>query len=144
MKKVMFLILACVLSACSANAAPPAVPGASETVDVDLTLLNSTLVYGEVYNMMYYPEDYMGKTVKARGPYYASLYEETGLYYHFILIEDAAACCQQGLEFIWNGHTYPDGFPADDTEIEVTGVFGRYEELGETYYYLEVDDVVVV
>ena len=37
-------------------------------VDVDLTVLSSTMVYSEVYNMLYfYPEDYYGKTVKANG-----------------------------------------------------------------------------
>ena len=37
-------------------------------VDVDLTVLSSTMVYSEVYNMLYYDqESYYGKTVKANG-----------------------------------------------------------------------------
>ncbi len=145
MKKLLivtcFLCLFCTFSACAVKTVQPV---ASSDPDVDLTTLSSTMVYGEVYNMMNRPEDYMGKTIKARGPYYSSLFVQTGLYYHFILIEDAAACCQQGLEFIWEGRDYPDGFPANNTQIEVTGVFGEYEELGETYYYLDVDDVTVL
>ncbi|MDR1668341.1 MAG: hypothetical protein LBR76_00095 [Oscillospiraceae bacterium] len=143
MKKTMLLaaLLCCVLSACAVPPAAPKEPGAP---DVDLTVMNATMVYGEVYNMMTNPEDYMGKTVKARGPYYASFYEETGQVYHFVLIEDAAACCQQGLEFIWDGHAYPDSFPPDNTNVEVTGVFGQYEELGEVYYYLAVGSMTVL
>ena len=114
-------------------------------VDVDLTKLSSTMVYAEVYNMMESPNNYLGKTIKMSGSYYSSYSERTGLHYHFVIIEDATACCAQGLEFIWNGeHTYPGDYPAETTNIEVTGVFGSYDELGETYYYLAIDDIVVL
>lgn len=40
----------------------------ADGVDVDLTVLSSTMVYSEVYNMLYNdPAHYFGKTVKARG-----------------------------------------------------------------------------
>lgn len=56
-------------------------PGESEQpqasadgVDVDLTVLSSTMVYSEVYNMLYNdPAHYLGKTVKARGGF--SIYQ---------------------------------------------------------------------
>ena len=45
----------------------PSHPSAGK-VDVDLTVLSSTMVYSEVYNMLYNdPAHYLGKTVKARG-----------------------------------------------------------------------------
>jgi hypothetical protein len=114
-----------------------------ENVDLDLTAMSSTMVYGEVFNMTQYPEDYLGKTVKADGQYVPSYYDATGTTYHYVLIADAAACCQQGLEFIWQGsHTYPDDYPAKAVDIEVTGVYSSYEELGMTYYYLAVDEIV--
>lgn len=113
-------------------------------VDVDLTALSSTMVYAEVFSMMSNPDEYFGKTIKMSGPYGVSFYDKTGLYYHYIIIEDAAACCQQGLEFMWNGnHDYPKDYPKELSEIEVTGVFESYEELGQTYYYLVVDDIIV-
>ena len=118
---------------------------AGVSVDVDLTVLSSTMVYAEVYNMMVRPDDYIGKVVKMRGPYYASYYDETGKYYHYVIIEDATACCQQGLEFIWDGgHTYPDDYPENNKNIEVVGVFGSYEELGSTYYYLAAADISIL
>ena len=117
----------------------------NEGVDVDLTVLSSTLVYAEVYNIMFSPENYIGKTIKMKGQYYSSYYEETGKYYHYVIIEDAAACCQQGLEFIWNGeHTFPDDYPSDGTTVEVVGMFDTYEELGISYSYISTDEIKII
>lgn len=113
--------------------------------EVDLTALSSTMVYAEVYNMMMEPESYVGKTVKVRGQYYANYYEPTQQYYHFLIIADATACCEQGLEFIWLGeHDYPEDYPKDQTEIEITGAFRPYDEDGHTFYHIEADDVRVL
>ena len=113
-------------------------------VDFDLTALSSTMVYAEVYNIMTEPDDYIGKTIKMKGPYYTTFYEETNLYYHYVIVEDATACCAQGLEFIWNGeHICPDDYPEEESKIEVAGVFGSYDELGSTYYYLAVDNIFI-
>ena len=112
---------------------------------VDLTALSSTMVYAEIYNMWLNPDDYLGKTIKIKGDYYTSYYDETGLYYNLVVVGDAASCCQQWLEFIWNGdHIYPDDYPASQTKIELVGVFGTYNELDETYCYLMVDDITVL
>lgn len=122
----------------------PAQTPDSGGIDIDLTVMNSTMVYSEVYNMMVDPGAYVGKTVKIIGTYSALYYEPTGLYYHYAVIADATACCSQGLEFIWNGdHFYPDDYPADGTEIELVGVFGTYEELDYTYPYIAVDDIII-
>lgn len=113
-------------------------------VDVDLAAMSSTMVYAEVYNMTYSPGDYIGKTIKLRGQYYASYYEQTGKYYHYIVVSDATACCQQGVEFLFSTeHAYPDDYPADGTEVEAVGVYGSYEELGQVYYYLLTDELTV-
>lgn len=118
---------------------------ADPEVDVDLTALSSILIFSEVNNMMIKPDRYMGKTIKMSGQYYHTYYEETGQYYHYVIIADATACCEQGLEFIWNGeHTFPDAYPEEGTNVEVEGVFGSYEELGVTYYYIATDDVKIV
>ncbi|ABX40828.1 hypothetical protein [Lachnoclostridium phytofermentans] len=113
------------------------------SVDVDLTQMSSIMIYSEVYNMMTNPEAYIGKTIKIRGPYYTSYWEDTGKYYHFVIISDATACCSSGLEFIWeeNSHKYPDEYPEDETEIELVGRFDSYEELGQTYYFLATDSL---
>jgi len=127
------------------NTKPQVESTASDGIDVDLTALGSIMVYAEVYNMMTNPDDYMGKTIKMSGPYYASYYDMTDSYYHYVIIEDATACCKQGLEFVWSGdRSYPEDYPEESTQIEVTGVFGSYDELDITYYYLAVDDISIL
>ena len=107
-------------------------------IDVDLTQLSSTMVYSEVYNMMYTPDDYIGKTVKMKGQF--AYYEdpETKAQYFACIIADATACCSQGLEFILTGkHSYPNDYPELGSEITVTGIFEVYTENGFQYCRLK-------
>ncbi len=67
---------------------------------VDLTTLSSTMVYAEVYQMMYDPGAYVGKTVKMNGQFFAYLIDGMDSYIFACIIQDATACCQQGMEFI--------------------------------------------
>lgn len=129
----------------SASSHSMAVDSDTAQVDIDLTALNSLLVYAEVYNMMTQPNNYIGKTIKMSGPYTPSYYEVTDTVYHYVIIEDATACCAQGIEFIWKGeHAYPEDYPQEQQYVELVGVFGSYDELGTTYYYLSVDDISVL
>lgn len=145
MKKVsLFMaifILAALLSGCAGGQTKAPEPTPSPPpVDVDLTVLSSTMVYGEVFQMMMEPHAYLGKTIKMRGLYSASYHEPTEQYYHFVVIQDATACCAQGLEFFWMGeHVYPDDYPQDGSELEVTGVWERYEEDGQLWYRIKTD-----
>lgn len=103
--------------------------------DVDLTQLSSTMVYSEVYNMVYEAENYIGKSVKIEGTF--AVYEGEGRNYYACLIADAAACCSQGIEFVWKGdHVYPDDYPELGSEITVTGIFDTYMEDGIEYCQL--------
>ena len=112
-------------------------------VDVDLTVLSSTMVYSEVYNMLYfYPEDYYGKTVKANGIF--AIYQmvvdgvtQPAPVAYACIIADATACCAEGMEFVLEGdYTYPDDYPELGAEITVIGEFQSYEENGMTWYHL--------
>lgn len=109
----------------------------SGELDVDLTTLSSTMVYSEVYNMMYEPNRYVGKRIKMDGQF--AVYEDsnTGAVYTACIIMDATACCSQGLEFVLAGEkTYPDDYPELGAEITVTGIFQLYDENGTTYCHL--------
>ena len=112
---------------------------ADKNVDIDLTVMDSDMVYATVYQLMFESKDYVGKTVKMKGTYYATWYERTAQYYHCVIIKDATACCAQGIEFIWGdgSHVYPDEYPADETEVEVTGEFEIYTEDGYEYCRLK-------
>ena len=112
-------------------------------VDVDLTVLSSTMVYSEVYNMLYfYPEGYYGKTVKANGIF--AIYQmvvdgvtQPAPVAYACIIADATACCAEGMEFVLEGdYTYPDDYPELGAEITVIGEFQSYEENGMTWYHL--------
>ena len=125
-------------------------PGESEPsqpyagkVDVDLTVLSSTMVYSEVYNMLYNdPVHYLGKTVKARGGF--SIYQlvtdgvlQPDPVSYACIISDAAACCAEGMEFVLKDDlAYPDDYPELGAEITVIGEFQSYEENGMTWYHL--------
>ena len=112
-------------------------------VDVDLTVLSSTMVYSEVYNMLYYDqESYYGKTVKANGIF--AIYQmvvdgvtQPAPVAYACIIADATACCAEGMEFVLEGdYTYPDDYPELGAEITVIGEFQSYEENGMIWYHL--------
>lgn len=117
---------------------PVEYPELDYTADVDLTVLNSNMVYSTVYNMMTVPDDYIGKTVKASGVFDVYTDPDTGKFYFACIIADATACCSQGLEFVWKGeHSYPDDYPQVGTFITIGGEFETYEEKGATYCRLK-------
>lgn len=117
----------------------------SSSVDIDLTAMSSTMVFAEVSNIMWEPEQYVGKIFKIRGEYTSIYYEDTGEDYHAVVIADALACCAQGLDFVWTGeHAYPADYPEEGTEIEIAGVFQMVQE-GEYYYiYIETDEIIII
>ena len=103
-------------------------------LDLDLTTLSSTLVYSEVYNMMVNSEEYCGKRIKMSGimAYYHD--EQTGNDYFSCIIQDATACCAQGIEFeLTKDYVYPQDYPEVGTVITVVGIFDTYWE-GEYEY----------
>ena len=106
-------------------------------VDYDLTILGSDMVYAEIYNMMIFPKTYIGRSVRVKGVF-TVYYDEANDKYHFAcFVSDAAACCQQGIEFILDGNkAYPADYPAEGAEICVEGVFGTYEEDDAEYWAL--------
>lgn len=108
------------------------------SVDLDLTTLSATMVYAEVYNMFENVNDYVGKTIKMEGSFY--VYEEptTGMIYFSVVIQDATACCAQGIEFVLEEeYTYPQDYPEIGTEVTVVGEFELYEEDGNMYCRLK-------
>ena len=151
MKKLLCVLLAalllCTLAACGHEdtAQKPAAEDAEDTaaLDIDLTALSGTMVYSEVYSMMSFPDDYIGKTVKMKGQFAIGYVyntdgtpdESTARF--ACMIADATACCAQGLEFALAGEpVYPDEYPELGAEITVVGTFEWYEEDGCRYYRL--------
>lgn len=104
-------------------------------VDVDLSVMDSDMIYATVYQMMSDPEQYVGKTFRIEGKFYVTYDEITKNQYYYCVIKDATECCAQGLEFVWGdgSHIYPDEYPTDGTEVIVDGTFELYMENDSRY-----------
>ena len=143
---LLCLLVALVFSACGSSGADNNTEKAqsnTQGIDVDLTTLSSTMVYSEVYNMMSEPDGYLGKTIKMDGTFAVYHDEETDKYYYACIIQDATACCSQGLEFELDGnYKYPDDYPEEGENICVVGAFDVYEEGGNSYCVLRKADFV--
>ncbi len=111
-------------------------------VDLDLTKMSATMIYTTIFDMLVMPEDYVEKNIKVKGWFETYTDPYTGEIYYAVVVPDATACCQQGLEFVWPGnHTYPDDFPKPGEDITITGLYKITETDGVTYNYLEATSV---
>ena len=117
----------------------------SNKIDIDLNNLNANVVYSQVFLMMTEPDKFIGKRIRMSGQFNVYAAQEgnpSGVTeYYAIIIADAQACCQQGIEFVWPDHTYPEGFPEVKSNASVTGIFEVYEENGKKYCRLVADTV---
>ena len=117
-------------------------------IDIDLTTMNSTMVYSQVYNMLNESSSYIGKIVKMAGPF-KPFYDEydTSLVYPAIVIQDATACCATGVEFLLYGVPLctrygGDGYPNYEEEATIVGRFETYLEGSSMFVHL-VDSIWV-
>ena len=120
----------------------------AESTFVDLTALSSTMVYAEVFAMMSSPEDYVGKTVKmqgifSKGQLYAAGSLNDGGTVFACVIQDATACCAQGIPFELAGdYTYPQDYPELGDTITVVGTFEIHEQEGMEFCRLRDAELV--
>lgn len=122
------------------------ISSSESTVDYDLTQMDSDMVYATVYQMMAVPEQYEGKTFRIEGNFYEIYFEPTAKYYFYCVIQDATACCAQGMEFVWGdgSHVYPDEYPEEDAEVIVEGTFETYTEEGDENLYCRLKDATLI
>ena len=117
-----------------------------DTIDVDLTTMNATMVYSMVNNMLY--EDtssYVGKIIKMEGPFLPFESDDPDYCYPAILIRDATACCASGIEFLLYGvprcHMEGgNGYPLYNEEATIVGRFATYLE--GSYMYVHLVDAI--
>ncbi|MCR5546794.1 MAG: hypothetical protein K6F30_10015 [Lachnospiraceae bacterium] len=84
--------------------------------------------------MMYEPDEYVGKVVKMDGLFNLYYDEAKDYTYYACIVQDATACCSQGIEFVPTGD-YEDlvaGLEAG-ADITVVGEFTTYTE-GDSKY----------
>ena len=110
--------------------------------DFDLTKMSATMIYSTIFDMLVMPEDYVEKVIKVKGWFETYTDPQTAELYYAVVVPDATACCQQGLEFIWPGdHHFPADFPNPGEDITVTGTYKLTDKDGFTYNYLEASKV---
>ena len=112
-----------------------------ETIDVDLTTMNATMVYSEVNNMLSEPSSYIGKIVKMSGPFVPFDSTDPNYCYPAIIIRDATACCASGIEFLLYGvprcsKEGGNGYPLYNEEATIVGRFETYLEGTDMYVHL--------
>ena len=108
----------------------------SDDIDIDLTKLDSAMIYAQVADMVNNGDNYLGKKVKVTGPF-SYFKEDDGREFFAVLVSDATACCSQGIEFVLAGeHKYPEDYPEIGDTVTVTGEFNYYTEDYATYCQL--------
>ena len=97
--------------------------------DIDLTVMSSTMIQSTVFQFLIDWESYVGNIIKIRGIYTPFFRQETGRLYHNVVVQDATACCKEGLEFVCKEAVSSDfSYPEAGKELIVTGVFEQYYE----------------
>lgn len=112
-----------------------------QKVDIDFSELDTNMIYSIVYNMIFEPEQYSGKTIRIRGESYSTFYEPLNKTFYTVIVKDATACCAQGLSYI-----LPEGaeYPEDGLDVEVTGVFEILEKDGIEFTQLKCNSKVKI
>lgn len=92
--------------------------------DIDISRMSGTMVYGQVYQMVMYPSKYLGKHIKMKGIFSSYYDEEQERRFFGCVIQDALACCSQGLAFeLAKPRKFPKEYPAEGAIITITGDF---------------------
>ena len=106
-------------------------------IDLDLTELNPTMLYSELFEITGSPENYKDMTIRVNGIF--DYNDNNGTDQFAVFIKDATACCASGLLFRTAEElNYPDDYPAIGTPITVTGRFNYYKD--GIYVYCELTD----
>ncbi len=116
-----------------------ALPTDLPQVDFDLSALSGTMMYSQAYDMIYNPDQYLGKTVRILGPFDRYTEEETGRTRYVCLIRDATACCTQGIEF--EPADADTAVPEKDSMVLVSGTFDTY--MDGPFLYCVLRDAVL-
>lgn len=123
----MLCLGACALCGCGRDRTASE---AVSDVDIDLSTLNTNIAFAQISAMYTEPWNYIGKAIRVKGTLDAYT-DETGEEHSMVMVADAAACCAQGIEFVWkSGGGYADEYTGLGEAVIVTGHFELYQEEG--------------
>ena len=149
------LIILLLFTSCSKKTQTEIVPSKIESevpapvatkVDYDLSNYNFTMISSFFFQMLIEPETYENKTFKIKGKFQTFDNEEdpTALPYFSVIMNDATMCCQEGIDFVWQGdHNWPADYPEQDQEITIVGKYIVTETDGFSYNYILASDILL-
>ena len=118
----------------------------TQNIDYDLSNYNFTMISSFFFQMLIEPETYENKTFKIKGKFQTFENEEdpTALPYFSVIMNDVTMCCQEGIDFVWQGdHNWPADYPEQDQEITIIGKYIVTETDGMTYNYILASDILL-
>ena len=121
-------------------------PPSATKVDYDLSNMNFTMISSFFFQMLLEPETYENKTFKIKGKFQTFDNEEdpAALPYFSVIMNDATMCCQEGIDFVWEGnHNWPADYPELDQEITIIGKYIVTETDGFSYNYILASDILL-
>ncbi len=137
------------LTACSQMPTPSAEAEPQPTATADATnpdlLIKEKMFIAQVNDVYLNLKDYLGKTIRLEGMFFAIPYEPTNSTL-FLVIRYGPGCCgndgQIGFEVAWDDGVFVA--PADNSWVEATGVLDEYEESGNMYARLRLTGLRVL
>lgn len=129
-KTLIVTVLLLILSGCGAEKN-------LKKEQIDLRVLNDTMAYSQLINIIKQPGEYLGSPIIVRGIYTAPFNGFTHAYNYTVTIQDNTQCCAQGIEFILKRKSDIDKLPAEGEMISVSGVLRLFEEGKHSYCVIE-------
>lgn len=133
MKKIIraFILSVSLLALLNISLAEPA------AVDLDLSLMPTSVAYAQAIAMQREPDGYLGLTVRVGGIFNYSEARQRGV----VIIADRSGCCETSLDFVCAGDPcFPDDYPELYSRITVVGIFST--EDGEENAFRLTDAVL--
>ncbi len=100
---------------------------------LDLSLLNDTMAYSQLINIIKEPEEYLGTPITVKGIYTAPFNGFSHQYNYTVTIQDNTQCCAQGIEFIMKEVGDLDKLPPEGEMVKISGVLELFEEGKHSY-----------
>jgi hypothetical protein len=143
-KIIIALLLATMLTLTLVGCGEPDA-GDDNAIDYDFvdSRRSDLINYGILSDMLSEPHNYEGSSIRIRGTYSVYFNQWLERERHMLLYDGPACQCPQRLEFKWANNDMV--LPEPDTEFEIIGVFGTYEEAGyENLRYVMVDELILL
>ena len=143
---LLILIILTSITACN-NTQDTNLETQSETnnemkIDIDVTNFSITILYPLVENMLFYPDDYMGKIVKIKGDFKYWEDEASKENVYMLVVSDEAQCCSAEIEIRFESDFDYSKLPNRGDEFTIIGRFDS--DYKDGVYFSYIGDSILV